>query len=88
MAIKTKTEKEVEVVEPLQTDYPPMKIIVVGMSTGMPTGEGDMPAYEIENLVGHWIKQGYKIAPNGVHVTGVDAVGFYQFVFVLVKYPE
>ena len=70
-------------VEPLQTNSP-VKIMFLPMSKTLPTGEGDMPAYEIENIISRWISSGYKIVEGSVSWS--EEPNYWQLALMLVKY--
>ena len=82
MAVVPKEKK----VEPLQInlDSPPVKIMFLPMSKTLPTGEGDMPAYEIENIISRWISSGYKIVEGSVSWS--EEPNYWQLALMLVKY--
>ena len=83
MAVVPQEKKEAKV-EPLQIDLPPVKIIFLGMSKALPTGEGDMLPQDIELIVSNWIHKGYKIVEGSVNWS--EGPNFWQLAVMLVKY--
>ena len=75
--------KEQEV-EPLQPELPPVKIMFMGMSKALPTGEGDMLPVEIEKIISTWIYKGYKIVEGSVAWS--EGPNYWQLALMLVKY--
>ena len=84
MAVVPKVKEDKDQKAPLQPELPPVKIMFLGMSKALPTGEGDMPAHEIEELMSYWIHLGYKIVEGSVNWS--EGPNFWQLAVMLVKY--
>lgn len=79
------TEKEEAPLQPRGQNLPPVKIIFLGMSKALPTGEGDMLPSQIEQIIGEWIGKGYEIVSGSVHMS--EGPNYWQIALMLVKYP-
>jgi len=82
MAVVPKAKEEK--VAPLQSELPPVKIMFMGMSKSLPTGEGDMLPSDIERLISIWINRGYKIVEGSVAWS--EGPNYWQLALMLVKY--